>query len=485
MKEIIGFAPDGDPTTDGILTDCQHLVPFEAGFRGAPAPVSAQVNVLAAACRGAVVATQLGGTRRVFAGTQTKLYELTGTAWTDRSKAGSYTGSVESRWSFCQFGDTTIASNLVDPMQFSTAGAFADLAGAPKAKIVVSASNNFVIAFNTNDGTYGASPDRWWCCAQGDQTSWAPNVSTGATTGRLVAVEGALQAALPLGDYVVAYKARGIFLGQFVGATQGSWAWTLIRGAEAGAVGPEAVCDIGGVHFYVSNEDFWLFDGTTPVSIGDGVVRRWWATNSSALYRNRTSVGFDKRNSLVRVRYASKTSTGALDRCLVYHTKRKRWGVDDMVAQANLNYIAPGVTIDGLTAYASTIDALPDVPLDSQFWMGGGETPAFFDGTNTLRSLSGTCADSSFTTGDIGDDDTVTMIERFRVRYTQAPTTATATGLRKWSEGEQLVPDAMCDLNDGKFDLQQSGRWHRVRVDMTGDHSETLYAPKLIQVGGR
>lgn len=485
VAPIVGYAPDADPTTPGILTDCQHLIPFEAGYKGAPTPVAANVAALAAACRGAVVATKLDSTRRVFAGTQTKLYELTGTTWTDRSKAGSYTGSSESRWSFCQFGDTTIASNKTDAMQGSATGAFADIAGAPKAKIVVSASNNFVLAFDTNEGTYGDSPDRWWCCAQGDQTNWTPSVATGATTGRLVAVEGAIQAGLPLGDYVVAYKQRGVFLGQFVGASQGSWQWQNIRGAESGAVGPEAVCDIGGAHFYAGADDFFVFDGTAPKSVGTETVRRAFQANRSATYRYRTRCSFDRQNSLVRVFYPSKTSTGALDRCLVYHTKENKWGVDDLVAQASLNYIAPGVTIDGLTAYGATYDALPDVPYDSQFWTGGGETPAIFNASNQLCSLSGATQSSMLTTGDMGDDDAVTMIERFRVRYTLAPAAATATGLYKFAEGDTLVPDAICDLNEGKFDLHQSGQWHRVRVDMTGDHRETAYGANLAQVGGR
>jgi hypothetical protein len=140
------------------------------------------------------VATKLDGTRRVFAGTQTKLYELVSGAWTDRS-AGSYTGSSESRWSFCQFGRYDRCNEPYRCMQSSASVLLLRLHGAPKAKVVVSASNNFVMAFNTNDGTYGQSPDRWWCCAQGDQTSWTPAVSTLANTGRLVAIEGAIQAA--------------------------------------------------------------------------------------------------------------------------------------------------------------------------------------------------------------------------------------------------------------------------------------------------
>lgn len=483
MSPIIGFAPDADPTTVGVLTACANFIPFESGFKAAPSPVAVAVAALASACRGAVVATKLDGTRRIFAGTQARLYELAGTSWLDRSKAGGYTGSTESRWSFCQFGDTTIASNLVDPMQSSAAGAFADVPTAPRAKIVVSASNNFVLAFNTNDPTFGVSPDRWWNCAQSNQTNWTP-AQGGPTTGRLVAVEGPIRAAQTLGDYVVAYKARGIFLGSFVGG-DAQWQWTLVLGGDAGAVGQDAVCDIGGAHFFVSEDDFWLFDGTRPVSIGEGVVRRWFIDNSNPVFRFMTQCTFDKQNGLVRVNFPSKTSTGTLDRTLIYHVKRQRWGVANSVVQAPLNYITPGVTIDGMDAIAATIDTLPNVPVDSQFWTGGGQVPAYFNSGNQLVSLSGVAGASSFTTGDLGDDDMVTMIDRFRVRFTKSPATATATGLIKMNEGDTLVQASSSAINDGKFDLRQSGRFHRVRVDMTGDQQATSFDAKAIPVGGR
>ncbi|MET3390641.1 hypothetical protein ABIC33_001264 [Variovorax sp. 1140] len=483
MSPIIGFAPDADPTTVGVLTACASFIPFESGFKAAASPVAVAVAALAAPCRGSVVATRLGGTRRIFAGTQQRLYELAGSGWLDRSKAGAYTGSTESRWSFCQFGDTSMASNLVDPMQQSTAGAFADVPTAPKAKIIVSASNNFVLAFNTNDATYGVSPDRWWNCAQSDQTNWTP-VQGGPTTGRLVAVEGPIQAGLPLGDYVVAYKSRGVFLGSFVGG-DAQWQWTLITGADVGAVGQEAVCDIGGAHFFVSEGDFWLFDGTRPVSIGEGVVRRYFSDNSNPVYRFMTQCTYDKLNGLVRVNFPSKTSNGVLDRTLVYHVKRQRWGVDDHVVQAPLNYIVPGVTINGLDTIAATIDTLPNVPVDSQFWMGGGQVPAYFNSSNQLVSLSGIAGASSFTSNDFGDDDAVTMIDRFRTRFSKSPATAQATGFIKMNEGDPLVQGSSSGIFDGKFDLRQSGRFHRVRVDMTGDVQATAFDARAIPVGER
>lgn len=484
MTPIVGFAPDSDRTTPGIFTACEHIIPYEAGFKGAPTPIAVAVNALAAECRGAVVATKLDGTRRIFAGTQTKLYELSGAAWADVSKVGNYTGSTESRWSFCQFGDTTIASNLVDPMQSTSSGVFADVATAPKAKIVVNASNNFVLAFNTSDATYGVVQDGWWNCAQGNQNDWTPAVPTLANRGRLIAVEGPIQTGLSLGEYVVAYKQRAIFVGIFVGSPV-VWQWNLVPGGAAGCVGQDAVCDIGGAHFLVGDDNFWIFDGTRPIPVGTGVVRQWFLDNSNPNYRYKTKVAYDKQTNIVRVSFPSLSSTGACDAGLVYNVITKRWGGDNVTVEALLGYITPGATINGLDTYSATIDGLPDVSFDSQYWLAGGQNAAIFTSAHQLCSMTGATADSSFTTGDLGDDDVVTMVERFRVRFESSPTTATATGYSKFNEGDALVTGPSNAINDGKFDLRQSGRFHRVRVDMTGNHKEYAFDTRIKTVGGR
>jgi hypothetical protein len=487
MIPIVGFAPDADKTTPGILTDCQHLLPFEAGYRGAPSSVAATVPALATQCQGSVVAILLDGTSRVFAGTPTKLWELVSGAWVDRS-SGAYTGGTNARWSFCQFGNTTIASNFADAMQSSAAGAFAAVGGgAPKAKIVVSASNNFVMAFNTNDGTYGVSPDRWWCCAQTDQTNWTPSVSTLATTGRLVGVEGEIIAGMALGDYVVAYKKRAIFVGSFAGPPV-VWQFSIVPSSECGAVGQEAVCDLGGSHFFVSEDNFWMFDGTRPVPVGIGVIRKWFFANVNPVYLYRTRCTYEKQNNQVRVSYVSRSSLGVVDSSIVYHIATKQWGRDDVVSQASINYISPGVTIDGLDAYSSTIDGLPEVPIDSPYWTQGGRVASYFNGSNQLTSFAGVTQNSYFITGDFGDDQAVTMMQPFRARFEKMPATAVATGYYKFNEGDPLTQGAVSSINDGKFDLRQSGRFHRVLVNMTGD--VTVYGfntdeAATVLVGGR
>lgn len=486
MTPIAGWLPDADPTTPGMFSDCQHVISTVTGYRGAPASVKAKCDPLAGAATGAALVRDLTGNRTIYAGTPTALFQLTGSAWRNVSKSGGYSGSLDTRWSFAQFGNTTMAANLSDPMQqkLESANAFADVPSAPKARIIVNTANNFVLAFYTVDGTYGNSPDRWWCSAQNNQADWTPNVSTGANTGRLIAAEGEIIAAGSLGDLVVAYKEEAIFIGSFVGAPIG-FQWNKVPGGTAGCVGQEAWCDIGGAHFVVGPDTIWIFDGTRPLPIGRGEVRDWFYQNSNPIWRYRTQCVYDRQFKLVRVAYPSTASNGELDASITYNVATKKWSRDDMPVSSFLNFVQPGVTIDGMDAYASTINALPAVPVDSPFWSTGGESGSYFDPQGQLWNLNGDTLDSYFVTGDVGNDDAVSMIERVRVRYSQAPLEATCSGQYRMNEGTTLQPGPVNELWDGKFDIRQTARWHRFRVDMNGPHMETAYDAKPIAAGMR
>jgi hypothetical protein len=110
MTPLLGFAPDLDPVTPGVLTDCTMAIPFEAGMKGAPEAVGVGVTALAAACQGSSVVSDLSGSRRFLAGTATKIYEWDGSVWNDRSRGTSYTIGTEDRWAFIPFGNSTIAA---------------------------------------------------------------------------------------------------------------------------------------------------------------------------------------------------------------------------------------------------------------------------------------------------------------------------------------------------------------------------------------
>jgi hypothetical protein len=472
MDKLLGFTPDANETLPGVITACTNFIPYENGMKGAPsASTPSSTPALAATCQGAVVVTLLDDTRRILAGTQTKLYQLIAGAWSDLSGA-VYTGGADTRWSWAQFGNSTLASNLSDTIQRSTSsgGAFASIATAPKAKIIFSVGA-FVMALNTNDATYGSSPNRWWCCASFDETSWTPSVTTLATTGLLVSSPGQITAGGKLGDYAVAYKDKSIHIGQFVGAPA-VWDWQQIPGGDFGCVGQDAWCDIGGAHFVVGQSDIFLFDGSRPNTIAVGQVRQWFYDNSNPGYRYKTQCVYDRQNNRVFVWYCSTNST-TLDKALVYHTLTKQWGSITQSVETIMNYVSAGTTIDGLSSISSTIDGLSGYSFDSQYWLDGGRALSVVDTSHQIQLMTGVSTSSSFTTGDAGDDDTTSLLTKIRLRFAPgyAPTTATVNTYTKMAEGDAITSvNNDVAINEGsRFDVLQSGRFHRATFNFTGD----------------
>lgn len=479
---ILGFLPDVDPVTPGILTACSNLIPTTKGMKGAPGEVSGGIDALAATCLGAALCIKLDSTWRVFAGTTTKLYEVSGTTWADRTRAsgGDYSTSTDSRWRFAQFGDTTLAVNGADTLQSSNTGVFADVAGAPSANCIDTVAN-FVMLAGTNEGTYGDQTDRWWCSAINDATDWTTDVATQCTTGRLVNTPGAITAIKRFGTSVVAYKEKSLYLGTYAGPPV-VWKFDLIPG-EIGAPSQEAVVNIGSSHIFVGYDDFYVFDGTRPVPIGEG-IKEWFFADLNKKYRYKIIGAHDPTNSLVYFYYPSTASTsGAIDSCVVYHYKAKKWGVADRAIEAAIEYLTGQITYANIGDYFADYASMPAITYDSPFWTSSAPVVAIIDTTNTVKTLTGASTTSSMTTGDIGDDDLYMLLSRDRPRFSTAPTSATMTNYYRNSAGEAFTTDQTVTLTDGSFDVLRSARWHRLQMDFTGPVEITAHSATLQEDG--
>lgn len=478
MTPLSGFAPDADQTTPGLLSDCQNLIPALIGMEGAPEPVAPSgAPALPAACRGAAVLYKLDNSRRIIAGTSAGIYELLAGSWTDQSRVGGYSASADSRWVFAQFGDAALMANGAQKIQRSTGGAFADIASAPVAQVIFSVGS-FVMALNADGNT-----DQWHCCAAFDDTDWTPSLTTQAASGRLVATPGHLTAGARLGEYAIAYKERSIYLGQYVGPPA-IWDWTQVSGGDAGCVGKNAICDIGGAHFFVGADNFWLFDGTRPTPIGDGVVRQWFVEQASTDFLYKTTCVFDREHNRVWVFYPKDGSTEC-DGVLVYHVQSRQWGKADRSVQAALMHVSPGITFDTWSASGASFDALPSVGFDSPFWASGARVLSIFDTANQLKSYTGDSVESSLTTGEVGDDDAVSRLQQIRLRYAMAPSAATVQTLHASNSGTDYAIGASGAMNDGKFDVLRVARWHKATVSFAGPVRITHMNATFKQAGRR
>lgn len=468
---FLGYLPDADPTTQGVIVDCDAMLPSVRGMEGAPSAITAGAAALSAACYGAALGIKLDNTYRVFAGTLTKLYEMSSTTWTDRTRAvgGDYTTSTAGRWRFAQFGDTSLACNGADTLQSSSTAAFANISGAPIANCIDTVSG-FVMLGGVNLGAgAGMEYDRWICSAYNDATSgsaWTPAVSTQCTTGRLVDTPGKITGIRKLGYDCVAYKNRSMYFGTYEGGAE-AWKFRLIPG-DIGAPCQEAVVNIGPEHIFIGYEDIYRFDGSRPVPIGEG-IRETFFTDLNKQYRHNVIGVHDFVKALVYFYYPSSASaSGAIDSCIVYNYRTGKWGRDDRAIEAAVEYLTGQITYANIGDYFASYAAI-NVAYDSPFWVNTSPVNAYFDTAHTLQTLTGASAASSLTTGDMGDDALYVLLSRARPRYTTQPTTATVTNYYKNESGGSYTTGATTTVSSGKADMLQSASWHRLKYDFTGD----------------
>lgn len=480
MQELLGFAPDLPSTTPGILTDCENLVPTLTGFKAASQLQAVAYPPLGDECRGAASVLRLDNQRRFFAGTPTKLYEGVSNAWVDRSRVGGYTSGAENRWRFAQFGNVTLATNQADKIQASTGAGFDDIPEAPQARIIITTAG-FVMAFATVHPTYGDMADMWWCSGLYDHTAWTPDQAKQSANGRFLDTPGEIRAAKTLGSMVVVYKESSMYIGQYVDPPV-IWAWQPVPG-EIGALSQEAVVDIDTAHVFIGSDDFWIYDGSRPASIG-APVRQWFFDRAHPSFLYRTHGYFDRVSGIVTWYFVSKQSSGELDNCIFYNTKTKRWGRAARTIQATVEYIATAVTYDDLGSLYATYDDISGIAYDSPQWFAGGATPAVFVG-GELKLIGDVPMPCSLTTWDIGDDAAFTTITRLRCRFLSSPESAALQAYWKNGLGDALANGEIATFDDGKFDLLWSAHWHRLRLDFTGPVEITAVNPSLSLDGER
>lgn len=465
IYQLMGYAPDADPVTQGVFVNASGVVPSLKGFRGAPSPATTPLDALAATCQGAVSVSKSDLTTRLFAGTATKLYEAGVSTWSDVSRASTYNAGTTGRWRFAQSGNVTLAANGADTVQASvSSGAFSDVGGAPIAAIVETVGN-FVFALNLSTATNG-----WKVAAINSYTDWSLNANTQCVQGTLTTTPGPILAGKRFGNTIVVYKKDSMYLGVYAGPPV-VWDFAQIPGS-AGALSNEVVVNIGTPenpkHIFMGSDNFFIYDGSKPVPIGTNRVNQtvFGALANSRYYACQAL--HDKNNSRVYFYYPVSDST-IPDHCVVYNYRTDKWGVDDRSVESVVEYVAAGLTYDSLGGTYGTYDALPSLPYDSAFLGSTAKFPAIFDTSHNLKTLTGAAGNTSFTTGDFGDDIKVPTINRVRPRFLTVPTSATWTPMYHTSPGDTLASDAAVTLQNGKFDFMREARWHRGTMACSGD----------------
>lgn len=469
-----GFAPDMNIDQQGAIFGGAGFIPTIRGISPPKSFVSAGYPSLASACKGAAVIRLVDDSRRLFAGTQTKLYEGSSTTWNDVSGA-VYTSGTDNRWRFAQFGNDTIATNFADAVQKSTSsGSFSDLGGSPPKAAIVETCAGFVLLFDYNDGS-NIYHDGWWCSALQNDASWSPSIATQAANGRLLDTPGSIRAAKALGNTMVVYKERSMYMGFYDGPPV-IWRWQLLPG-DIGAVSQEAVVNVlingSPAQIFAGFDGFYIFDGTRPISIGDQ-LKNWYNANASAQYRYKIQAKHDRNKQTVY--FYLPDSNGNLTFCAPFNYRTNKWGYISNIdpVEAVLEYLGDGVTYTSLGTLYTTYDSLPAISYDSPFWTSGAPVPSVFNSSHVLQTYTGTPGSSGVNFGYTGSNDGFTTLTRIRPNFSVYPTGAFSCNvLYTQNLGDQSPSSiATSNLSNGKMDVLKSSKWCAPQFSCNGGDYE-------------
>ena len=469
---IIAWAPDADPTVPGVLSDIENMVPTQRGY--APefelAAPDAWTATVPAECYGAAGLVFQSLLSAVFIGAGDRLYASTGSGLNDVTRASGVYPSVGQNvpWQFAAFRDVAIAVQVNNATQatanYGTTD-FADLAGAPKAA-TIAVNKNFVLLGNVNDGA--AKPDGWACSALEDYSDWTPDIATQSAAGRLTATQGPILRLIAWRDYVIAFKARGVYRGTYVGAADNTWSWPLVS-AEVGLIERDAVCEAEGVLYWMGEDGFYRWAGGGIERIASAPWRWFRSVLLGSFSVARVQAVWDSVRRVVRfVAHVGRTGFAG-PYCLTYHPDTDRWGRSDLYSQWAFTLPSSDVAL----LENSTNIATPMVP------------GYVHSATLEIVAHAGAASSSSFTTGDIGDDDDVVALTRARVRFLSAPTTSSATHYHRMNLGDALTTGETIARSDGKYDITHAARWHRLKFAQTGRYEVTGFRVEPPKAGKR
>jgi hypothetical protein len=296
----------------------------------------------------------------------------------------------------------------------------------------------------------------------------------------LTSTAGKITAIKKFGDQVIVYKERAIYIGSYVGPPV-VWSFQEVPSGMTGTWCQESVVSLGTpeqpLHFFVGRDDFYIFDGSRPVPVGYGIKETFFAIlNTDAA--DKICLVADRENSRVYIYYPAGASSSN-NACVVFHYRSKRWGADNRSIEFAFEFIGGSVTYSGFGAYLSnllgataTYGGLASLGLTYETLTpkGANFQPAIFDTRNVLYTLTGSGQDATFTTSDVGTDDSTMTVTRVAPRWIVKPDTANIENYYWMNSGDTPTADTTTAMDSSnRFDFIRSAGWHRFAFSTTGD----------------
>ncbi len=411
-----------------------------------------------------------------YAGDATKLYQMDSSlVFQDKSKAGGYNNSTTENardfWAFTQFGSNIIATNFADNIQKFEEGvdsAFSDLVSL-KAKYIAVIRDFVVAGYTTESSTTYNQRVKW--SGINDSSTWTPSQATQSGFQDIVGSHGNIQAIVGGESAGVIFMEKAIYRMEYVG-TPLIFQFNKIAD-NIGAFAPKSVASYGNMVFFLAQDGFYKLTGGQQLTpIGNGKVDNFFFDDLSSNLDGISSA-VDPNNSIVVWSYRGSGATGTSNnKLLIYNYAVDKWSTG---SGQDLQFIASASqeafnTLESLDVLGD-LDNLPR-SLDSYFYREGVVGLAGFNSANKFgkfiaNSLSATIDTTEF---EGAEGKRSTLINCRPIVDGTTNTSVTVTPITRQSQLDTTTTGTAVSTNDtGTCPLRSTSRYHRIRVNVTGN----------------
>ena len=382
------WLPDLPDHVNPGTTQALNVFPAANSYRPFQNIAVTSSNALTARCQGARSFKSDGGVVSIFAGDATKLYKLTSNAFVDESGGTTFSFSDNFYWDFIRFGEVVLAFNGDDAPQawtLDSSSDFAALSGSPPTFRHAAVVNNFVVT-----GFQPSAQNKVQWSAVNSATSWTAGTNQADSE---TLPEGGVITGVTGGQYGLIFQENRITRMDYRG---GNVIFSFRRVEDnRGAVQGKNVIQVGNLVYFLSEDGFYVTDGSAAKPIGANKVDRFFYNDLKTSLRERVRASYDHENKLVMWSYPSATGNNSStqnDKILIYHIASNRWSIVEIDHEVIIDFLSAGYTLEELDDYPASgtddIDAIT-VSLDSALFSGGLRSVGVFDTDHKLGSFGG------------------------------------------------------------------------------------------------
>ena len=405
------YLPDLPVLGNPGATVANNVIPFGGTYLPLKA-ISAVSDAMNQRVKGALAVRHTDATGYTYAGTTSKLYEITGTggAVTDRSGA-VYTTAVDEFWEMIKWGNKVIASNFTDVPQIVTiaAGAnFAALGGSPHKWRHMAVVKEFIITGNVDEaGTL--TPNKLIWSGVNDETAWtatAANLGGNQTLQSSAKYGGGWIMNIKGGEFGVIFQEFTIWRMSFIGSPYTFEFDEILPGHGTSA--KNSPVQVGNSIYFLDQDGFAvLTDGSQIRNIGHNKVNRTFISDVDSQYLNNVIGAVDPTLTVVYWIYpGSGSASGVPNKIIAYNYASDRWATAEIDCEYIISGLGQGYTLEQLDTISASLDSLP-ASLDSRQWTEGATQLTGFNTDHKMGTFTGTTLTASLETAEFTIADMV------------------------------------------------------------------------------